>query len=353
MKRRVFFIAVILMLGVPQAALANNPPGPQAVLAEILILPIMVLLSLVGGGYAVLSRLRGKKSPGRTILAVVGAILAILFSWMNEGFAVIVALIFGIIALSRALQMIIWGARALSKRDPPEHLRKANPWRLIPAGTVLITTTIFLVGMPFAFVGHWPDSHWRQRSLVKFVAYQLAYANLQESRTGERRFHGIARDAGLGNRFLWFSMNVEYGADGKSFAAYMPPSSVPLYPYNYLNPQPSYYADGTGQIRMTYVYKKERCPPDAPVVLRVDKDVIKTLKDENPYVRASVADALRIAGDPKAVEALIAALKDEHWEVRSSAAAALWWITGQDLGKDSVAWQEWWEQNKESFHKGT
>jgi HEAT repeat protein len=54
----------------------------------------------------------------------------------------------------------------------------------------------------------------------------------------------------------------------------------------------------------------------------VDK-LIKALRDEDSYVRKSVAWALGKIGDSRAVEALIEALRDEDSYVRASVAWAL------------------------------
>ena len=51
--------------------------------------------------------------------------------------------------------------------------------------------------------------------------------------------------------------------------------------------------------------------------------LIGALKDKNPHVRILAAVALEELENPKAVEALIAALKDEDFDVQSSAARAL------------------------------
>ena len=53
------------------------------------------------------------------------------------------------------------------------------------------------------------------------------------------------------------------------------------------------------------------------------KGLIKALKYEDLYVRASAALALREIGDARAVEPLTKALKDEYKHVREAAAEAL------------------------------
>jgi len=53
--------------------------------------------------------------------------------------------------------------------------------------------------------------------------------------------------------------------------------------------------------------------------------------------------------DPRAIEPLIAALKDANSPVRKSAAISLTKITGKDFGQYPEEWQKWWEQNKDEF----
>ncbi len=392
MKRWFFFIAVILMLGAPQPALANMPPAPaQGMLAVVLIPLIMIMLSLVGGGYVVLNRLGKKESPSKVVIGIVGAILAsLLFGFLGNFLA---GLYFGINALQRGFKMISWGLRARVSRETPEHLKQANRWRLIPAGVLLIPVTLLLMGMPLASMNEPVVRYFLARIVPEFVAYQLAYAEFTETRTGDRRFHTIQRDD---PEFCDFfrracrgsQIDVEYGTDGKSFTVYVVPDhKFQFFPYNYLTSHPSFRADETGQIRMMYVRNRERCPPDAPVVMKVDESSVqyykrktktfaslkqqypnaawttidepssirdpravegltRILNDRDPDVRRKAADILRVMKDSRAVGPLVGRLKDENYEVRSSAAAALRSITGQDFGEDSVAWQEWWEQNK-------
>jgi hypothetical protein len=62
--------------------------------------------------------------------------------------------------------------------------------------------------------------------------------------------------------------------------------------------------------------------------------------------------ALGEIGDPRAVEPLIAALKDEEFQFKARAAEALKKITGKDFGQKPEEWQKWWEKNKGRFIKG-
>jgi hypothetical protein len=70
------------------------------------------------------------------------------------------------------------------------------------------------------------------------------------------------------------------------------------------------------------------------------------LKDENSYVRMTAARSLGMIDDPRVIEPLIEALKDESHGVKKNAALSLKIRTGQDFGKDPEAWQKWWKQNK-------
>lgn len=349
--KTVLALALFLVFGVVRPALANQPPGPHVMLSEVFILPVMIVLSLFGGAYAVLATLYPKR---RTVARWLGAILAILLSGVHEGFGLLVALIFGIIALERGLRMIGWGQRVRPTEINPEHLAKANRWRLVPAGVLLVVVTLFLMGMAVAFVGYWPSFRAAEgeRRLRAFVAIQRAYARLEKSRTGSVRFRRLR--PGDDEEYFFRYVRVEYGADEKSFTAYVLPGHFPFFPYNYLTSQPCYRGDESGQIRMIYVHRREeRCPADAPVVFRVaDLDLQEMLRDNDWKVRRHAAFLLGELKDPDAVERLIAALKDGSTAVRSEVAEALGRITGVNFGEDLGAWQKWWGEHRQTAPAG-
>ena len=73
------------------------------------------------------------------------------------------------------------------------------------------------------------------------------------------------------------------------------------------------------------------------------------LKHANWRVRQRSARALGTIKETGAVEALIAALKDQDSRVRAEAAGALSKITGKDFGQDHGKWDTWWQKNKSAF----
>ncbi|MGD8381486.1 MAG: hypothetical protein PVJ11_05015 [Syntrophobacterales bacterium] len=291
--KKVLFITLFISLLSASPAVANNPPGPHIMLAEISILPIMIFLSLAGGAYAVLARLAGKQSYSVKFFAVAGAVLAIFFSGMSEGLGALVALIFMCIAVFRGFCMLNWGFVSLRSTKKPEHLVNAKPYRLIPSGVLLVCVSFFLGGMGAAFVAYWPnyvkEDSSKVETLRQLAAYHLAYAEVEQTVSGQMRFPNLNEDYRVfgsysGDRSKFRS---DYSEDGKHFTIYMLPwHRFPFFPYNYLTSQPSYRADETGQIRMAHVHKGDQiCPADAPVVMKVgNEDIQKELSAAKKHI---------------------------------------------------------------------
>lgn len=268
------------------SAIANQPAGP-VIIPEIFILPVMILLSVIGGAYAVLNRTQGKKTRTSWVFLWVAAIFVIFLSAIHEGLACLVAIIFGVIALKRGIQMIIWGIQARHNLENKEHLLHANPKRLIPSGVILIFITIFLVGMATALLGYY---HWmefgrnirkREAYLKDFVTYKLAYAKWEENSTGKTFFQPITENMKKYNEHkdfspAYYNLQTEYSENGKHFTVYLLPKHFPFFPYNYFVSRPSYRADEIGQIRMVMVHKRDKkCHRDAPIVMQVSELGVK------------------------------------------------------------------------------
>jgi hypothetical protein len=73
--------------------------------------------------------------------------------------------------------------------------------------------------------------------------------------------------------------------------------------------------------------------------------LVTLLKDGSPELRRTAAEALGSTGDWRAIEPLIGALKGERVTVRSSVRDALRRLTNEDFGLDHQAWLRWWEQH--------
>lgn len=265
------------IFGGASSAFANNPPGANVFFAEIAILPLMIGCSLMGGFYVLVVEKTGKRP--RLAAKLVGAIALILCSGINEGAAMLVALLFGAIAIERGVNMLYWGMRAWWKHQQPMYLQKASPWRLIPAGIALIPLTIFLMGMSIAFqsyIGGTSSSHeeTRIRQLQHFIAYQIAYAQVAKQTTGKYAFHYPSRD--YPSHF--FRIKLEFDDENGNFVAYLLPM-LPFPPYNYFTSAPSYRGDQSGMIRMIRVqHHTQLCPDTAPVVMEVPEGDIEKMK---------------------------------------------------------------------------
>lgn len=79
---------------------------------------------------------------------------------------------------------------------------------------------------------------------------------------------------------------------------------------------------------------------------RAVEPLIAALKDEMDPVQSSAAKALGKIKDVRAVEPLITALKDENSDVQWEISESLTKITGQVFGRDQIKWQNWWKENK-------
>jgi len=277
--KRIFLFAVACTFVGARTALANQPPSPLVGLPMIAILPVMMVLTLLGGGYEVFKRVRSQKSKrGRGWILTVTVVVVIFLSFMHEAFAAVLALVFGAIAAARGLKLIFWGVQAL--KGGAQAVR-AGGAKLVTSGIVLIPLSLFLMGFSISFVGYWPMYRLKtaMEGYEQFVAYQLHYAAEQRIKNGEVAFDEITKDTEDVSHLPRQArellkapyFKVEYATTPANFTAFLlPVARFPVFPYNLFTSQPSYRATQTGQIHAIQVHRAgKHCPPDAPVVMRL------------------------------------------------------------------------------------
>lgn len=276
---RLALVFVVVWLVSASPASANQPPGPQMFLSEILILPLMMLLTALAGGYAIM---RAAGIKGRRWLIAL-AVLGIFLSGIHEGYSALLMLIFGSYALIRGTKLAVWGVKALRPpAERPAHLSRARSVRLLSGALLIWLTAILLAGMNFAFLNWWPDDFGAERDLKRVVAYELQRGLAHLDALGQPQFEAPLLSepdkytpsyASIGNiRLSWrgYASDFKLGPQTQSFQVWIWPRRMPPFPYNYLITLPSFYADQTGQLRVIRVHKSgQRCPPDAPVYYRV------------------------------------------------------------------------------------
>jgi len=80
-------------------------------------------------------------------------------------------------------------------------------------------------------------------------------------------------------------------------------------------------------------------PADVP-------SLIGLLKDPNVLIRMRAARTLGQTKDPRALQALVAALSDDNPYTRAGTVWALERITGKDFGDDRAAWEAWLKESQ-------
>ncbi len=166
--------------------------------------------------------------------------------------------------------MIGWGVK-----------KHGTPQRLISSGIVLALVTFFLVGAALAFVGYWPNARYTEEDIHRLVAHQLAYARIEKSKTGILKFDTRPDAFHFSDGRRSENSKIDFGADAKTFTMLvLPRGKIPFFPYNYFTAFPSFRADESGQIRMIMTQDENTiCPPDAPVVSKVEESEIKNQQE--------------------------------------------------------------------------
>lgn len=262
----------ITLLWTMQAA-ANQPPGPQMMLGAIAVLPVMMMLTFLGGGYAVMrERKLGPRHRGWLALL---AVLAVIGSGMHEGYGMMVLFLFGVLVVGRGARLLQWGFDRGAR--PPQ----ATPARLRGAGIALVLVGAFTAGLGVAFVGWWPPDFYVEANLKRMLALQMVQAQQAQASPEGVRYQPLVLAEGrwtldehsfayLGPLVRTYAMEFRLGPEGRSYQVWAWPRTMPMFPYNFLTSLPSFYSDQTGQLRQIRVHwAGVRCPSDAPVYYRV------------------------------------------------------------------------------------
>ncbi|MCP4147731.1 MAG: hypothetical protein GY757_08265 [bacterium] len=290
-EERINAIVTAIVLFCPQTIYANNPPSPYSVLSEILILPLMMLFTYLGGGYQIL-RLRKKQTAKsktlvqKTLRSILISVIVI-FAISMEGATLLVSIFFFIKAVKRGGKMIRWGTTTLEKGQE-QSLQKRNRTRLILCGVLTIIMVSGLFGMSIAFINanrHLALKPIVEKDLAELVLYQLQRGEKNREEFGEVRYEIPKRgkfgalifgDKSFFPSEKWmlsfsrqWAVKFSLEKNGKSFKIFVWPKKFPLYPYNYLVSYPSFFADETGKIRSIGVSTPRPCPEDAPIFATV------------------------------------------------------------------------------------
>jgi hypothetical protein len=166
--------ALGIVLATASHALANNAPGPLAVVSMLSLVTLFVVLTFAGGGYNVIKRLDDAKYPSkvkRTIMNTLEFIAGVVLF-----LAGMMATILGVLALSlftigRGVKMLQWSKAASREGVRPSHLEGANPARLRFAGIVLIVLTLLVFGYSMGNIdevtGAGDSKRWRYASMLQ------------------------------------------------------------------------------------------------------------------------------------------------------------------------------------------
>lgn len=280
------FAAAVLVLLLSEPAHANEPPAPQTMLAQIVIVPIALAFFAFSGAAALYDRRKSeslkqagkvrKRSLRRGRLSVLGiATLACLLSGMQEGFAVLLSLVLCGYAIVLAVRMI----RVRREAPPGSYPRWATP----VAGVLLIPLAVFLASFSLLFFSGSDVYRYQDRSdrrlLHAFWEYQAAHArehdgvylrlppegaDAEGDTRGERLLELLK--AGRSSAHFW----IRYPNDLRGYAIGTTPAGFLPWPYRWFTSYKSFYMDQTGVIRYVKLFSPgEGATAESPVLERL------------------------------------------------------------------------------------
>ncbi len=280
-------LVVFLMITVDsQTAYANDPPGSLGEVLFTYMIPVaIIIMTLLGGGYAILKRLAAKERPADLVVTIIKNLvkflfwlIAIFYSLAFANIALLLCIIFSIYALYRSYRLIRWGLTARRTEEKPDYLTEAKAARLIYAGTalIMITVVLFFLAYMFAFHGLKYGRSGRAleqeetvlRKLASIEMQKLSY--LENERLFQKELDSLSdqTESELGNipnakrRYI-----LEHKADRKGFTIFLLPADNSMI-FTYPSYRADYTAKGNVEIRRVWVRNRdERCPKDAKEVI--------------------------------------------------------------------------------------
>ena len=265
MRRLIWvFIGIVFW---PGTAFANVPPAPQVILAELAIIPMVLLLYVLSGAAAYYDKKSPKGVGSRRGRAVGFTIFALFMSIGMASMAVLSATVMAIYAVILGIKML--GV----KTDPDLYL---GVWVPRIAGTVLIPMAVLLAGFSFALgpIHYFQDHISLKGNLRRFSDFQTAYALGHDGKNMEIPIKGpdycsyldwdkedvedldlynACGAMGLQMSKRWYGhardFSIVYSPDLKNYEIRVTPVLFPFWPYNYLAPRRAFYMDQTGVIR--------------------------------------------------------------------------------------------------------
>lgn len=255
-------------------------------LIELSVFSAIIGCSFIGGFYRISLQKRGKQFPLLQKI-LVGVPILFLLS-LNEYAGIAAILVMGSFALGRGVHLLYWGIRTTLKRSCPPYLHIAQFWRVCPSGILLISCSLFFIGLSVASHLYLGGVLWQEREHVErlkdFMAYEIAYKQLALQFTGENYFPYDLKERPASPYSIPITglINPSNG----TFTVYL----IPVFPFF-----STYCGDHTGAIRKIYrqgrlkigdirrIYEQQQtniCPEDNPLATRVELYDIEQMKQE-------------------------------------------------------------------------
>ncbi len=308
----------------------------RSVFGALAILPVMVIVTAVVGGYEV--RQMGPRGGCGMAMVALGVLVALLVALQPGGDIVVigVALIFAVVAIRRAAWLFQVRKRA--------------------AALVMALSAIFLAGWSAAYSGDRLSFYDDEiaRGVREFTAYQLSY------RQHSHRFQPLTPAQVLDRWKIDFaavqhrnaapvavvSIDISYAPAGDHFVIRVKPRGpFPFVPYNFFTSWTVYRADDSGAVRAERVHFDRWCSERAPVIARVGDlrwflaneqknaenalGLLMQLDGESAFdvalrsgtaaARSAAISAAYTANSPRTNEVLLRALHDRDSAVRREA----------------------------------